>query len=365
MAADDEKEERQMCWTQSKGRSIIVKDRSVTINDIARIAGVSKKSVSRVLNDESGISEETRAHIKSIMAEQGYQPDRRARALAGHKSFLIALVYNNPNPAYVVEMLKGVQSVAGKDGYEIVMHAVTMDAARAAEDIQLFMRRSGCDGLILTPPLSEMADILGSEELRKWPIVRIAGDDVSLEIPQIRYDDRSGAIFVTAHLLDLGHTRIGFVGGARDSGPTRRRLAGFRDALSSRGIAADEALEAFGDFSFRFGEEAARRLLALPARPTAFMCCNDEIAAGVIHAVRESDLRVPLNVSVSGFDDSALAQQVWPPLTSVRQPVQEMGAAAAAHLLATMHNDVLQNARRDFEHSLVIRRSTAPPAPQN
>ena len=333
--------------------------KAVTISDIARIAGVSKKSVSRVINNESGISELTRERIQSIIKTEGYHPDRRARALASNRSYLIALAYNNPNPAYVLELMQGVLREANKRGYEVILHPVTGSNASVGDQLVEFMQRSGCDGLILTPPLSEMPELLGQFTQERWRVTRIAGDDLALTMPQIRYDDRSAALAITSYLIKLGHTRIGFVGGPEHSGPTQRRLAGFRDALTAQGHSFRQEWEAWGNFTFLSGLEAGRKILSAEDRPTAIMCCNDEMAAGLIHAARAFDLTVPDDLSVTGFDDSPIAQEVWPTLTTVRQPVVEMAAASATTLIEWIGGSSLETHPAMFAHIVVTRDSAA------
>lgn len=334
---------------------------AITITDIARMAGVSKKSVSRVINDESGVSDETRARIQTIMKENGYRPNRGARALANAQSFLLALAYNNPNPSYVLDILSGMQSVAGPKGYEIVMHEVQGAGPDIKSDLISFMHRSGCDGIVLTPPLSELPSMIGAFHDRSWKVARIAGDDVDLQQPQARFDDRAAALAVGLHLLDLGHTRLAFIGGDETSGPTRRRLAGLRDAISIRGHSLRAGFIKFGDFTFASGFKKAGELLKRKEPPTAIFCANDQMAAGALHAVRESGKRVPNHVSIVGFDNSPLAQQVWPPLTSVSQPVERMAEGVTRLLIDAINKIPLTQGRLEFTHTLSERSSTAPP----
>lgn len=329
----------------------------LTISDIARLAGVSKKSVSRVINAERGVSEKTRARILAIMRKQGYEPDRRARALARRQSFLLALAYDNPNADYVLDVLNGMLRVAIPRGYEVIMHPVDDAGTATGERLASFVRRSGCDGLVVIPPLSERAELLAEFA---WPAVRIAGDDVTLRMPQVRYDDRAAALAITTQLLDLGHRRIGFVGGPQGGGSTRRRLAGFRDAFASRTLEPDPALLAWGDFTFSGGIAAAQVLLAGNERPSALMCCNDQMAIGVLHAAHEMGLAVPADLSVTGFDDAPVARVAWPPLSTVRQPVLEMGAAAGTALIDAVEGRAAPGGLVEFTHVLVSRRSSAP-----
>ena len=333
-----------------------------TINDVARLAGLSKKTVSRVMNDEGFVSEETRRRVRQIATEIGYQPDRRARALAARRSFIIGLAFDNANASYVLDLLQGALSAANARGYEIITHPAGA-AGATATDVADFIARSGIDGVILSPPMSEFRDIAAA--LQSWgcPVVRIAGDDAAIDAHQVRFDDRSAAVEMTAHLIGLGHTRIGFVGGTEDLGPSRRRLAGHLDALSARGLALAAEHTAWGDFTFASGVQCGHRLLSLPQRPTAIFCCNDEMAAGVIHAARELGLDVPGDVSVTGFDDAPIALQLWPTLTTVKQPVREMGATAASRLIDQIEAAQPRPAVDELRHSLVLRESTAPPAP--
>lgn len=333
------------------------KNKKLNINEIARLAGVSKKSVSRVLNRQKGVSEATREHVKRIMDEVGYQPSRQARALASDQSFLLGLAYNNPNPSYVLDLLNGSQLAANRLGYEVVMHRMS-SGDRSVEEIISFMRRSGCDGLILTPPLSESASIVAKLCDEQWPVVRIAGDNADFPMPQIRYNDRTAALKITTQLVANGHSAIAFIGGPKSAGPTLRRLAGARDAMALHDSTLDDVLTVYGDFTFESGKQCAELLLSKETRPTAIICANDEMAAGVFQVAAAHGLAIPRDLSVTGFDNSPVASHLWPPLTSVRQPVQEMTALAV---------DLLVNANdraemiEQFEAQVVLRESTSTP----
>lgn len=333
---------------------------TITINEIARLAGVSKKSVSRVINNERGVSEQTRQNVQAIMNDLGYEPDRRARALASSRSFLLGLAYNNPNPTYVLELLAGCQNAANARGYEIVMHQ-TRSEGNAAEELIRFMRRSGCDGLILTPPLSESAQLMANLADQNWHCVRIAGDNADFSIPQIRYNDRTAALSLAHRLLELGHKRLAFIGGPERAGPTRRRLAGIKDALTLHRQPASSLVTEFGDFTFESGRDRGRRLLTSAHPPTAIMCANDEMAAGVYQAAFMQALNIPGDVSISGFDDSPVASHIWPLMTSVRQPVREM-AAMAVNLILDVNSSTTGEVQL-FEAQIIERESVGPAPP--
>lgn len=338
----------------------VMADKNVTITDIAKRAAVSKKSVSRVINDEDGVSQKTREHIQAIIKETGYQPDRRARALAGQNSYLLALAYNNRNPAYVLDLLQGALEEANRLGFEIILHPVSGDANEAPSDLLQLMRRSGADGLVLTPPLSESFHMFDGFRRLERPIVRIASDDVASPIPQISFDDRAAAFDITTYLLTHGYRKIAFVGGPQESGPTRRRFAGFKDAMHAQKSDIRPEWLVHGDFTFVSGVDAGTSLLSSESPPEAVMCSNDEMAAGIIHAARGHGLRVPDNLAVTGFDDAPIAQQVWPPLTTVRQPLFKMGSAAIDQLVTMIKENGVNETPQAFPHSLIERQSVKP-----
>ena len=331
---------------------------NLTINEVAKLAGVSKKSVSRVINGERGVSEATRQRIQKIMQDVGYEPDRRARALASQRSFLLGLAYNNRNPSYILDLLAGSQKAANIGGYEIVMHQIS-DGSDAADELIRFMRRSGCDGLMITPPLSESATLIAALAQEAWPMVRIAGDNADFAAPQIRYNDRTAALSLTNSLINMGHSNLAFIGGPATAGPTLRRLAGIQDALSLNSLTPDRCEVVYGDFTFDSGQQRGMELLEGPARPTAIICGNDEMAAGVYRSAAALGIRIPADLSVTGFDDSPVASHLYPPLTSVRQPVQDM-AALAVEILTTEAPQSPQ-VLAQFDAAVIDRESTAPP----
>lgn len=315
------------------------------------------------MNNEDFVSDETRLKVRHVATEIGYQPDRRARALAARRSFVIGLAFDNANASYTLDLLQGALAVANPRGYEIIVHPTNGDGTTAA-DASAFIARAGIDGVILSPPMSELREVVTALETWACPVVRIAGDDATITAHQVRFDDRSAAVDVTAYLLRLGHSGIGFVGGPRDQGPTRRRLAGHLDALASKSglVLAPEHI-AWGDFTFSSGVKCGHQLLQLAQRPSAIFCCNDEMAAGVIHAAQELGLNVPEDVSVTGFDDAPIAMQVWPTLTTVKQPVREMGATAAQRLIELIETPGTEPGIDELRHRLILRESTAPPSP--
>ena len=314
-------------------------EKQLTINDIARLSGVSKKTVSRVLNRESGVKEDTRERVLQVMQAHGYAPNRRARAFAAGRSFLLGVAFDNPNSNYVLSILNGVFKSAQANGYEVVVHPFGLDTkASLVEELTGFMARSGCDGIILTPPLSEQPSVMTWIEQSQISVCRISGDDVQLRGGHVRFDDRTAAMDITNYLVSEGHQKIAFLGGPQSASPSRRRYAGFRDAMTLHGLTVRPEWVRWGAFTFVSGVDHAEALFDADERPTAIMCCNDEMAVGVIQAARTRSIRVPEDISVTGFDDAPIASEVWPPLTTVEQPLESMGQVAASILIGHIEN---------------------------
>lgn len=304
-----------------------------TINDIARLAGVSKKTVSRVINKSPFVREDTREKIDAIIREHGYAPDPQARGLSLRRSFLIGLIYDNPNPQYVVNMQLGLLDGMRDSGFELVVHPCDRSNPTLVEDIRNFIERQKLYGVVLTPSVSEDEAVAEMVRQTGCEYVRIAS--VSLDEPEhmIVTRDRDGGRAAALHLADLGHERIGVITGLSTFRSARERRGGFEDGLAEKGLRLDDALVAQGAYTFESGVEAAEKLLALDPRPTAIFASNDEMAAGVLHAARRLGLDVPADLTVVGFDDFQIASRVWPPLTTVRAPTRHIGKLAALQLM--------------------------------
>lgn len=340
------------------GRDLDAPRKRPTINDIARLAGVSKKTVSRVINASPFVRADTRERIESVIAELGYAPDPQARGLAYGRSFLIGLVYDNPNPQYVVNMQLGLLDGMRGSGFELVVHPCDRNSPTFLADLRDFVERQRLFGVVLTPSVSEderAADLLAEVGCS---YVRVAS--VSLDTPDhmIETRDRVGGQQAARHLVDLGHTRIAFISGPPNFRSSHERRAGFEEALGERGLTLAKAFVAEGAYTFESGFNCGLALLALEPRPTAIFAGNDEMAAGVLHAAREAKLEVPRDLSVVGFDDFQIASRVWPTLTTIRTPTREIGRLAVERLMSREDG-------RDPEDRLpvlVVRASTAPPA---
>ena len=340
--------------------------RTTTIKDVAAHAQVSLKTVSRVVNDEPGVHAETRERVRRAIAALGYRPDPSARSLRTAQSYAIGLLYDNPNPYYVIAMQNGVLSVCRESGYGLQIHPCDSSSPTLAREIVSLVRNARLAGIVLAPPMSErqpLVDELVAEGVRLVRIVSAAtdpGDGGAC----VYVDDRDAAYDITEHLIQLGHQRIGFLWGGKSHGSSWERHKGYEDALRDYGIALDPELVVEGDYSFDDGFRGARKLLALPDRPTAIFGSNDEIAAGVLAAARSGGLNVPYDLSIAGFEDSPFSKQSWPALTTAKQATEEIGRHAARRLLDELREQPETPAPNEgFSPQLVVRGSTAPPRP--
>ena len=329
-----------------------------TINDVARIAAVSKKTVSRVINQSPFVREETRVKVTAVIDELGFVPDLQARGLAFRRSFLVGLIYDNPSPNYIVNMQQGVLDALKGSGLELVVHPCSRQSETVVADIRAFVERQKLFGVILPPSVSEDERVVQTLRDLDCPYVRIAS--VALDVPgaMLVTNDHLGAAEAGRHLADLGHTRIGFISGPASFRSSGVRGGGFRDGLAERGVALDDRYVAEGAYTFESGVEAAMSLLALDPRPTAIFAGNDEMALGVFKAARDLGLEIPRDLSVVGYDDLPMASRVWPNLTSVRLPIRDMGRMAAEKLLAPMRGlDPARLGQPEVRPSLVVRDS--------
>ena len=329
-----------------------------TIRDVSRLAGVSFKTVSRVINDQQYVSAEKRERVLAVMAEIGFQPSSAARALAGHKSHQIALICDNPNPWFVYEVQAGVRERCEKDGVRMIAQPYDRASPALLDDIVALIDQAHPDGLILAPPACDDRRVIDELQRRRIPFVRLLPGARIDGVPATSIDNEQAAYRMTSHLIALGHARIGFVVGERSYAASSQRLAGYLRALADGGIGVDLDYIQQGRFDFASGKAAADALLDLPVPPTAIFAASDDMAAGALVAAHRRGIQVPTMLSVAGFDDAPLAEIVWPPLTTIRQPVRQLAIEAADLLLA--RSDSIER-RLDFQ--LVDRESTAAPPP--
>ena len=338
---------------------------TATIRDVARQARVSLKTVSRVINRESSVRDETRERVLRAIEQLDYRPDLSARSLRSAKAYAIGLVYDNPNPYYIIAVQQGALAACRDMGFGLQIHPCDSTNPKLAEELRDLARRSRLAGLVLAPPMSERAGLLRELAAYKIPLVRIisAAEDPRDGFPCVFVDDRDAAYAITAYLIQLGHVRIGFLWGGKQHRSSPERYQGYEKALQDYGIVMSDELVLEGDYSFDDGFRGARRLLGLADPPTAIFGSNDEIAAGVLAAARAAGLHVPYDLSVAGFEDSPFSRHSWPSLTTSRQRTEVIAQHAARILIAQIHGDDVRN--EGFSPELVVRGSTAPPRPRS
>jgi LacI family transcriptional regulator len=327
-----------------------------TIIDVAGRAGVSWKTVSRVINGEPNVSAKTRSKVQDAVEQLGFVPDMAARSLAGSRTFTIGILFDNPSPNYTMKVQAGAYQACRDTGYHLLIENLESERDDVAAQMASILRNTRVDGFVLTPPITECVTALDVLEARGIPYVRIAPVSFPGRSPAFSIDDAGAASEIAHHLWGLGHRRFGLVTGPVDHGAAGTRRAGFLSALTALGHQGNVA-EAYGGFSFEVGIEAGRTLLTQPSPPTAIFAMNDDSAAGAMSAAAQLGLNVPRDVAVAGFDDSWVAKSVWPYLTTVYQPITEM-AQQATMMLIDRNREKDDETDRHLDYRLIIRAST-------
>lgn len=339
---------------------------SATIKDVANLAGVSFKTVSRVINREPSVGEALQTRVWEAIKTLDYQPNVSARQLRGSGAF-IAFIYDNPNSHYVIDMQHGLLDTCQEEGFELLIHPLDATAPDVMADMDRLVRNGHIAGLVLTPPFSENEALVGKLRERDMAFVRIRSgrDSPEQDHTSVMVDDFTAALDITRYLVELGHQRIAFLGGELEHGSSLERQAGYLAALSDAGIAEDVSLILPGEYNFDSGSQRTQQLLRLERPPTAVFGANDEIAAGALFAARINHIAVPQALSIAGFEDSPFSRQTWPKLTTVHQPNTEIARAAAANLIhgirmARFGKSNLDEPETLFRPAVVVRDSTCP-----
>lgn len=319
---------------------------SPTIMDVARHAQVSMKTVSRVLNGEPNVVPAMRERVMASVRALDYRPNLHARSLARSRSSLLGLLYYDSSAAFVMGLQKGATDRCRALGYHLVVEQLDDRGERVHGQLRHMLSALRPDGLILAPPASDDPGLLRLLTEAQVPCVLISPGTAVPGFGNVSIDDVQAARAITERLIAHGHRRIGHIQGSPTQTASARRREGFRQALQAHGLIDDPALVVPGTFTFSAGMSGCHTLLALPEPPTAIFAANDEMALGALAAAQQRGLRVPTDLSVAGFDDAPLASLVWPPLTTVRQPVTEM-AAAAVDLLVSRQDGAPREEGRD------------------
>lgn len=340
-----------------------------TIDDVAHHAGVSRTTVSRVLNNGANVRPAMREKVVQAVEQLDFKADMRARALAGRSGGSLALVHQSdldtePNSYYHAALELGALRACSNHGFQILTRTVSSDVGHARRQIEEMFRDGGIVGMIVTPPLSDDPLLGELADKNGFAIAYVSADPDSVPTgPAFGIDDFAAGHDLARHLIDLGHRRFGYIHGLAGHRSAERRFAGLRHALDEAGIDQSTICEERGTFTFKSGIECAGRIISCSPRPSALMCANDDMAAGALLALHRAGLDIPRDISVTGFDGTPISEIVWPPLTTVLQPIKNIGFDAASELIAVIAGNASPRpvVRHIAEHRLVVRDSTAPP----
>jgi LacI family transcriptional regulator len=336
--------------------------RRPTQEDVARLAGVSRATVSYVINNRIGgnvrVSEETRRRVLEAVEKLGYQPNLLARSLRRGQTHTLGMIMPDSANPFFAEVARGVEDTSFEQGYSVILCNSDGDLKKELLYTKVLIEKQ-VDGILFVAAGMSTEHIRSLQD-RHVPLVVVDRDIPGLAVDSVLTDNAHGGRLGTRHLVELGHRRIGCITGPSNITPSAERITGYHHALREAGIPADEKLVMKGDFQCESGYRAAQQLLAMDDPPTAIFACNDMMAIGTICAAQELGRWVPSALSVVGFDDVSLASFTNPPLTTIFQPKYEMGIVAATMLLERKRDLEMPPRRRTLDTSLLIRQSTAP-----
>lgn len=330
---------------------------SVTIKDVSKDANVSIKTVSRVINNEVNVSEDTKHKVLQSIGKLGFKPNKNAQSLRSKRSYMIALLYDNPNKHYLADIQSGILQVCKETGYNLVLQECDYQNKNLGTEIIEFIRDFQIDGLILTPPLSDMDDLLASLDNAKVQYSIIAPSDKRTSSSYVSSNDYDATYAMTNKIISKGHTDIGFIKGHHKHSASSLRYKGFSDALVQMNIPVKSEWVKEGDFSFDSGFNAGLEILESLLCPSVIFASNDYMAAGVMKAAQMKGIKIPSDLCIIGFDDSPIAEQLWPSLSTIRQPVEEMACHAAKILLGTVDGLSEKTESKEFKSELILRES--------
>lgn len=337
-----------------------------TIDDVAKLAGVSIKTVSRVANLEPNVRESTRAKVEKVIAELNYRPNQSARNLASHRAHLIGLIYDDPSAyelpsaGYIIRLQEGSLKACQPVNFELLIHPCNYRNKNVADELKALIEQVRPAGIVLAAPLSNMKKIVHVIAETGTPLVRLSPGKASSDQFSVTTNDREISVEMTRYLASLGHRKIAFISGHPNHKAVANRLLGYKDGLEQSGLEFSEQLVAAGDNSIGSGEACGARLLKRKHPPTAIFAANDDMAAGVIRTAIRMGISVPEQLSVAGCDDISLAQQIYPALTTIRQPLSSMAERAATALIVHSRKQAPLQGTEIVPATLKIRDSTGP-----
>ena len=330
---------------------------TVTIKDVSKDAKVSIKTVSRVINNEANVAEETKKKVLLSVNKLGFRPNKSAQSLRSKRSFIIALLYDNPNKSYLADVQSGIFKACKLTGYNLVIQECDYKSANLNNTILEFVNDLKIDGLILTPPLSDMDDFLKDLDKHKIEYAVIAPSTKKAESLYVSSNDYEAAYKLTSEIIKHGHKQIGFIKGHPKHSASSLRFNGFIDAIVNHSLETNDDWIKQGNFSFKSGFDAGVEIFHSGNIPSAVFASNDSMAAGIMKSAQMKGLKIPDDISIAGFDDSPIADEIWPSLTTVRQPVEKMANHAAKILMARFDGIEESNQSKEFKSDLILRES--------
>lgn len=340
------------------------RQRGVTIRAVAERAGVSAMTVSNVINGAGRTSTATIETVRAAIAELGYVPNLAARRLAKARATTVGLIYSDRRTPFLDAVLVGSLRATNAHGLQLILRDADDCVAAGAEQIAQDLVRSGADALLLVPPFAEHLSGSGMPGSLGVPLAAIATGKAMDHVTTVRVDNHAAMLSITERVIINGHRRIAYIAGPDPYSVVAARLSGFRAALQHHGLTADDRLIVqHGGFDHVAGAAAARSLLTMAEPPSAIICSSDDLAAGVMAEAHHMGLLLPRDLTVTGFDDTILASRLFPALTVVRQPVEDMAFRATQCLIAALGKgpDLMQVSDEIFDHAIVERQSVAPP----
>jgi LacI family transcriptional regulator len=337
---------------------------TITIKDVAERAGVSTKTVSRVMNGEAHVRPGLRDTVMRVVEELCYRPNAFARSLSSARSYLIGMFLDDPAwSGYAAGMQRGALMRCREKHYHLVVEPVDSHVDGWETELMASIASLRLDGAILTPPLCRLTPLLDRLDAIGLPYVRVSPGEDEARSGLVDIDEEGAAFAMTEHLIGLGHRDIGFIEGIPSHAATPKRRAGFLAAMQGAGLAVKAERIVPGDFTFRGGIEGGEALMRSSPRPTAIFASNDDMALGVSAAAAKLEIAVPTEISIAGFDDSPTARVAWPPITTIRQPVGEMASAAVDILIDPAYRGAPGDPgfHRQLPYELIVRGSTASP----
>lgn len=340
---------------------MIKPNKTPTINDVAALAGTSKRTVSRVINNSDRVNEATRARIQQVIDQLNYSPSRQARGLAASRSYLLGLVYDIPT-LFITEIQNGILQVCGEAGYELVVHACPTDSDRPIDDVSRFISRANLDGVIVLSPVSEIEGLAEALDKSDCNYIRFTSELTGDSWKHVVTDYLPAISEMTNHLVKFGHRDMGFISGPPNTISSQKRHESFERALAANDLEMRSEAVVEGAFTYESGVIAAKQLLSLEQRPTAIFAANDEMAFAIIHVAKDMGLRVPEDLSVVGFDGTPFSTFFIPSLSTIIRRTEEMSSLGTKKLLALIDDG--PDAARGFETMIspqfVPRESTGP-----